>query len=95
MIFADIIVDISVKSLDRTFQYKVPPGMEKDTRIGSLVQVPFGKGNRPLKGYVVNLSSHPVYDISRIKEIIQVEKQGVAVESHLLSLSCWIKEIYG
>ena len=52
MIFADIIVDISVKSLDRTFQYKVPPGMEKDTRIGSLVQVPFGKGNRPLKGYV-------------------------------------------
>ncbi len=95
MIFADIIVDISVKSLDRTFQYKVPPGMEKDTRIGSLVQVPFGKGNRPLKGYVVNLSSHPVYDISRIKEIIQVEKQGVAVESHLLSLAGWIKENYG
>ena len=50
MIFADIIVDISVKSLDRTFQYKVPPGMEKDTRIGSLVQVPFWKRQQtPLK----------------------------------------------
>ena len=41
------------------------------------------------------MSSHPVYDISRIKEIIQVEKQGVAVESHLLSLAGWIKENYG
>lgn len=95
MLFADIIVDISVKNLDRTFQYSVPPEMEKDIVIGSLVQIPFGNGNRTIKGYVTGLSESPALDISKIKSITGIEKQGVAVESHLLSLAEWIKENYG
>lgn len=94
MLFADIIVDISIKNLDRTFQYSVPSEMEKDIVIGSLVQIPFGNGNRVIKGYVVGLSDSPLLDISRIKSIMGIEKQ-VAVESHLLSLAGWIKENYG
>lgn len=50
MIFADIIIDISVKSLDKTFQYIVPPCLEDEVKTGSLVTVPFGNGNRQLKG---------------------------------------------
>lgn len=95
MLFADIIVDISVKNLDRTFQYRVPAEMEDDISIGSLVQIPFGNGNRPLKGYVVNLSENPSLDISKIKSITGIEKQGVVAESHLLSLAGWIKQNYG
>jgi len=95
MVFADIIIDISAKSLDKTFQYIVPPGMEKDICIGSLVLVPFGKSDRTLKGYVMNLSDRPAFDISKTKSIIGVEKQGIAVETHLLSLAAWIKQNYG
>lgn len=95
MLFADIIIDISVKNLDKTFQYRVPPEMEKDVEIGSLVQIPFGNANRLIKGYVVNLSENPLLDISKIKNIAGVEKQGIVVESHLLSLAGWIKENYG
>lgn len=94
MLFADIIVDISIKNLDKTFQYSVPSEMEKDIVIGSLVHIPFGNGNRTIKGYVVGLSDSPLLDISKIKSIVDIEKQ-VAVESHLLSLAGWIKENYG
>ena len=45
MIFADVIIDISVKSLDRPFQYIVPEEMEFDVDIGSVVKIPFGKSN--------------------------------------------------
>ena len=50
MIFADVIVDISVKSLDRPFQYIVPEEMIDDAVIGAMVIIPFGSGNRELRG---------------------------------------------
>lgn len=95
MIFADVIIDISVKSLDRPFQYIVAPEIEEEIEIGSLVKIPFGMGNRIMKGYVIGLSGEALFDISRMKSIIEVEKQGVVAESHLLSLAYWIKENYG
>ncbi len=95
MVFADIIIDISVKSLDKTFQYRVPEELEGEVETGSLVLVPFGSGNRQLKGYVVNLTDKPKFDISRTKSIAGIEKQGVPAESHLLALAGWIKQNYG
>ena len=49
MLFADIIIDISVKSLDRPFQYRVPDPLQADAVIGALVDIPFGKGNRTVQ----------------------------------------------
>lgn len=95
MLFADIIVDISVKNLDRTFQYSVPCELENDIEIGSLVQIPFGNGNRCIKGYVIGLSEKPLIDMSKIKSINCIEKQGIVAESHLLALAGWIKQNYG
>lgn len=95
MIFADVIVDISVKSLDRPFQYIVPEEMEFDIDIGSVVRIPFGMGNRTMTGYVVGLSGEAKFDVSKTKSILEIMKQGVVVESHLLSLAYWIKENYG
>ena len=95
MIFADVIIDISVKSLDRPFQYIVPEEMEFDVDIGSVVKIPFGMGNRTMTGYVVGLSGEAKFDISKTKSILEIIKQGVVVESHLLSLAYWIKENYG
>ncbi len=95
MIFADIIIDISVKSLDKTFQYIVPASLEDEVKTGSLVTVPFGNGNRQLKGYVVNLTDTPKFDIAKTKSITGVEKNAIPAESHLLALAGWIKENYG
>ena len=95
MLFADIIIDISVKSLDRPFQYRVPDPLQADAVIGALVDIPFGKGNRTVQGYIIGLSDQAKFDIRRTKDIIAVVKQGVVAQSHLLSLAYWIKTHYG
>ena len=51
--YADIIIDISHEQLDKTFQYAIPPELEGILEIGSVVRVPFGKGNGQLTGYVI------------------------------------------
>lgn len=95
MIFADVIIDISVKSIDRPFQYIVPEELLAEICIGAVVSIPFGKGNRQMKGFVVGLSGTAKFDIQKTKCISRIEKQDVVVESHLLSLAYWMKENYG
>ena len=50
--YADIVIDISTKHVDRVFQYRVPSDLISQVQVGSRVLVPFGKGNREQKGYV-------------------------------------------
>lgn len=95
MLFADVIVDISAKSLDRPFQYRVPEEMVQEAVIGAPVRVPFGRGNRTITGYIIGLSEQASWDEHKIKDITEVVKQGVVAESHLLSLAYWLKENYG
>lgn len=95
MKFAEVIVDISVKSLDRTFQYRIPEEWEGEAVVGAQVTIPFGRGNRCMKGFIIGLSDMPKFDIEKTKSILSVEKQGVVAESHLLSLAYWIKVHYG
>ena len=95
MLFADVIVDISVKSLDRPFQYRIPEKLEEEAVVGAMVEIPFGKGNRAMKGYIIERSTVPNYDVAKIKSITAVVKQGVVAESHLLSLAYWMKRQYG
>lgn len=95
MLFAEVIVDISIKSLDRPFQYLVPQEMEGQAVVGAQVVIPFGMGNRQMKGFIIGLSDTPNFDVNKTKRILKVEKQGVVAESHLLSLAYWMKENYG
>ena len=52
MKFANIIVDISLEKLDRTFQYRIPEELQGVLKEGMQVRVPFGNGGRTLTGYV-------------------------------------------
>lgn len=93
--YANIIVDITSEKLDKTFQYRIPRHLEKEIREGSLVEVPFGKGNRKMKGYVVELTDTPEFEVSRIKEVSQVVKEGIPIESQLIELAAWMRRQYG
>ena len=44
MKYANVIVDISLEKLDRTFQYRVPEALESSLEAGMQVRVPFGNG---------------------------------------------------
>lgn len=93
--YADIIVDISVEALDRTYQYRIPERLEDKVRIGMPVRVPFGRGNRVLKGFVINVTEKPAFDVTKIKEILGVEKNQVSVEGQLLQIAGFIRDRYG
>ena len=44
--YASIIIDISHEDVDRVFQYRIPPALLPEIRVGVQVCVPFGSGNR-------------------------------------------------
>ncbi len=93
--FAGIIVDISHESVDRPFSYKIKESMQKDIAIGSCVRVPFGRGNKLLKGYVVSFHDTVDYDEEKIKEIDEIIIKQDDTEGRMIELAAWIKEHYG
>ena len=62
--YAEIIIDIAYNKLDRPFTYRVPGRMQEVLQPGSLVMVPFGKGNVLRKGYVIALKDDRLCDRS-------------------------------
>lgn len=93
--FANIIVDITHEKLDKIFQYRIPIYMEEELSVGMEVIVPFGKGNRQTKGYVVGFAETCEYDMSKVKEILDISRKGIAIEGKLVALAAWMKEQYG
>ncbi|NLJ90950.1 MAG: primosomal protein N', partial [Clostridiales bacterium] len=94
-IYADIIIDISHESLDQTYQYLIPKELEAKVLIGSMVEVPFGRGNRIIKGYVVGTSYKPKWDIDKIKPIKSLVSDAIVIEGHLIQLAYWMKVTFG
>ncbi|MDF2487128.1 MAG: hypothetical protein K0R46_3296, partial [Herbinix sp.] len=93
--YADIIIDISHENLDKTYQYAIPEELKEQANIGALVVVPFGKGNRQINGYIVDVSSEPKLRKELIKPISKVITDAPMIESHLIYLAYWIKESFG
>ena len=57
--YADIIIDISHSAIDRVFQYRIGDAWKEQVQVGSLVTVPFGKGNAHRHGYVIGITQTP------------------------------------
>lgn len=93
--FANIIIDISHESVDRTFQYRIPQKLQGRIQAGQQVSIPFGAGSRYRKGYVVELTDRVEYDESKLKEIAGIVEGSVTAQSQLISLAWWMKEWYG
>ena len=93
--FADIIIDIQHEKLDKIFQYRIPERLEGKLEPGMEVLVPFGNGNRQIKGYVTGLSETCSYDLSKVKEVADISEKGVEIEAKLIALAAWMKENYG
>ena len=94
-IYADIIIDISHEAIDRTFQYMVPAELENSIEIGMQVQVPFGQSNRNRKGYVINLTDTPNFDVDKMKSISGIPDKSLQIEGKLIKLAAWIRKNYG
>lgn len=93
--YADIIVDISYEKLDRIFQYKIPEHLISQIEIGSQVEIPFGRGNRNIKGYVVGISEQAEYPEDKMKELTCMVKGSTGAAGTMIQLAWWMRETYG
>ena len=93
-LYADIIPGISHKELDKTFQYKVPDGLKDLAVPGAFVKVPFGKGNKTINGFLIQLSHEPKIEKEKIKEIIEICSDKDLPESRMIDLAHWMKDEY-
>ena len=69
---AEIIMNSSVRNLDKTFDYSIPFDMEDKIHIGSRVLVKFGNIKELKEGFVVNIkdkSDFEVKDISKVEDV--------------------------
>lgn len=92
--YADIIVNISSESVDKTYQYLIPTYLEERVKPGSAVVIPFGK-NRTLNGYVVDISDKPKIEPSLIKPIRSLAQKANDTDANMIELAWWIKEQFG
>ncbi|MBE5870518.1 MAG: primosomal protein N' [Lachnospiraceae bacterium] len=93
--YANIIVEISHGKIDRPFQYRIPKKLLEKAEVGSHVRIPFGKGNREIGGYIMEVTETADYPPGRIKEILDVDAKGIPVEMRMLKLAWWMKRHYG
>lgn len=93
MTYANIIVDISLDKLDKTFQYAIPSQLQEQIHPGVQVDIPFGK--RTLTGYVVEVTEEPEFDVDKIRPLIGIHEGSVPMESQLIEMAAWIRKNYG
>ena len=94
-LYADVIIDISAPTLDRTFQYSVPEELSERAVTGAPVLVPFGKGKAPRRGYIVGISGELKVAPEKIRPIAEIPKKDLTIEDSLVNLAYRMKERYG
>jgi len=79
----------SVRKTDRPFDYAVPEYLEKNVTVGSVVSVPFGRGNRSQNGIVTEVKDEIPSD--KLKYIIAVSENAY-LSAELVSLAFFLRE---
>jgi primosomal protein N' (replication factor Y) (superfamily II helicase) len=84
--YAEVIVDIHNRKVDRSFHYAVPENLQ--VKLGSKVMVPFN--NRVVEGTVVGFSAEAAS--AKVKSIASTH--GQALHGDLIHLARWMADYY-
>ena len=93
--YANICVDISHEKVDRPFQYKVPENLRGKLMPGMQVLIPFGRGNKLIKGFVLSITGVSEYPDELCKEVADVVEGGISAEGRFVALAAWMRANYG
>lgn len=84
---AKVLVELSNKNIDKTFDYIVPDSLVSKIKVGIRVTVPFA--HQTLEGFVLSVSDFSDVDCE-LKEIIDVVDTDAILNSELLDLGKYI-----
>ena len=91
--YAQVIVDIAHSEVDRLFTYAVPEEMILTP--GQHVLVPFGRGNKPIEGFVLGfMEDAPEEMTGRIKPILRILEPYPIFTEEQLELARWMQQNY-
>lgn len=93
--YADIILSIESRNVDRTFTYEVPEELAGKLSPGTPVKVPFGNGGRLKTGYVAAIRQNAPEGITEFRAVDSISEKDVAAESDLVQLAFWMHGHYG
>lgn len=86
---AEVLVELSHKNIDKTFEYTVPDTLKDKVKKGMKVEVPFG--NTTLEGFVLNVKDYSNTSVS-LKEIKAVMDDEIVLNDELLALGKIMQE---
>ena len=86
---AKVLVELSSKNIDRTFDYLVPEILVSKMKVGIRVTVPFA--HQTLEGFVLEINDFSDTDYE-LKEIIDVVDTDIILNEELLSLGKYIAD---
>lgn len=85
--YAEVLVELRAKAVDKTFTYKVPNGMKVVKGIRVLVSF----GPRKLEGFVLNVLDNGSFDFE-VKEIISVIDDKPVINEEMMELGKYISK---
>lgn len=89
--YASVVIEYPIKTLDKTFTYKIPEELNNKIKVGMKVSVPFNK--HFVVGFVLNIVDdyEGDYELKEIKEILNPE---LVLNPELLSIADYlVKEV--
>lgn len=93
MKYAEVIIDNRASSVDRPFTYAIN-AFEDIAKEGMRVVIPFGRGNKPIKGFIIGIIDKLDNDEYKVKNILDVIDTKPLVSKELISLGLWMKDRY-
>ena len=88
--YANVIIEYPVKSLNKMFIYKVPEKLQDVIKVGMKVYVPFGKSE--VFGFVMELKNTNDTDYE-LKEIIRIDNEELVLNKELMDVGEYLSSI--
>ncbi len=88
--YAGVVVELTAKKINRSFDYTIPIRLKEQIQIGSHVLIPFGP--RKIEGFVVELKEKS--DFPQTKEILRLLHDYPLFDEKMLEVIRWISEYY-
>ncbi|HEX7561052.1 MAG TPA: hypothetical protein VF347_02575, partial [Candidatus Humimicrobiaceae bacterium] len=92
MSYAEVYVSIKTLGICHPFDYKIPPDLEEQAKVGSVVAVPFG--NRQETGYITRLKNNSKFSGKEIKPVTRILCDVPIFDRVRLRLIYWMAAYY-
>lgn len=91
--YAQIIVNNRSSQVDRPYTYIIDEELKDIVKEGMRVVIPFGRGNKLIKGIVIKIVGNTPYK-NGLKKVVDVLDDKPLISKKLIDLSIWMKEYY-